>query len=93
MQDYVDVIKSQTDQLMKRVPGLAIEVEWEFRSKGTAGGPTLFFRYAIDYKGQHRAGEHDLIDLGPRLADALEQSLGSLATEQADILNQLRCPQ
>jgi len=93
MQDYIDVIKAQADQLMERVPGLEIAVEWEFGSEEAAEKPTMSFRYTVDYQGQHRTGKHDLLDLGPQLAETVEQVLGPLATHQAEILSKLKCPQ
>jgi hypothetical protein len=93
MQDYIDVVKAQADQLMERVPGLEIGVEWEFESEEATEKPTMSFRYTVDYQGQHRTGKHDLLDLGPQLAATVKQVLGPLAKQQADLLDKLKCPQ
>jgi len=93
MQDYVDSIKVQAAKLMERVPGLEVQVEWEMTTDEVDDAASLAFTYAVDYQGQHRAGEAGLIDLGPQLGEAIEQCLGPSAKVHADILEALKSPQ
>jgi hypothetical protein len=93
MQDYVDSIKAKAAKLMERVPGLDVQVEWEMTTDELADSASLGFTYAVDYQGQHRAGEAGLVDLGPQLGEAIEQCLGPSASGHADILETLKSPQ
>jgi hypothetical protein len=90
MQDYVDSVKAQATKLMERVPGLDVQVEWEMTTDEQADDASLRFSYAVDYKGQKRGGESNLIDLGPDLAEALDKCLGPLSIPNTDILTKLR---
>jgi len=90
MQDYVDGIKVQAAKLMERVPGLDVQVEWEMSTGEQTDDASLRFTYVVDYQGQHRSGESNLIDLGPDLAEALDRCLGPLSIQNADILAALR---
>ena len=90
MQDYIDGAKAQISKLMERVPDLQVQLEWEVRTEDSDDKPSLVLTYSVDYQGQHRAGEAGLADLGPQLAEAIEQCLGPSAASHADIIQALK---